>query len=115
MKKKRHINRREFVKNTAAATVAFTIIPRNVLGGNGFIAPSDKLNIAYIGCGTQGLAEMCELITDPAIQIVSICDPNKFSTDYIDWNPTRIKGAIGKLLGNPDWGKNFNGIPGGLA
>jgi Oxidoreductase family, C-terminal alpha/beta domain/Oxidoreductase family, NAD-binding Rossmann fold len=113
MKRKRFLDRREFVKTTAAASVAFTIIPRNVLGGKGFIAPSDKINLAYIGCGTQGLAEMCELITDSAIQIVSVCDPNKFSTDYIDWNATRIKGAIQKLFGKPDWGVNYNGIPGG--
>jgi len=113
MKKNRNYNRREFVKTTAAASVAFTIIPRNVLGGRGFIAPNDKINIAYIGCGTQGLAEMCELITDPSIQIVSVCDPNKLSADYIDWNATRIKGAIQKLLNKPEWGTNYNGIPGG--
>jgi hypothetical protein len=109
---KKDLHRREFVKTSAAASVAFTIIPRNVLG-KGFIPPSDKINIAYIGCGTQGLAEMCELITDPSLQIVSVCDPNKLSTDYIDWNATRIKGAIQKLFNKPDWGNNYNGIPGG--
>src|SRR6187431_2920619 len=109
---KKNLHRREFVKTSAAASVAFTIIPRNVLG-KGFIPPSDKINIAYIGCGTQGLAEMCELITDPSLQIVSVCDPNKLSTNYIDWNATRIKGAIQKLFHKPDWGNNYDGIPGG--
>jgi hypothetical protein len=61
---KKNLHRREFVKTSAAASVAFTIIPRNVLG-KGYIPPSDKINIAYIGCGTQGLREMCELITKP--------------------------------------------------
>lgn len=106
------LHRRDFVKTTAAASAAFTILPRNVLG-KGFIAPSDKLNIAYIGCGTQGLREMCELITKPEIQITSVCDPNKLSTDYLDWSPNGIRDGIRKVLGKNDWGANYSGIPGG--
>ena len=113
MKKKRHLNRREFVKTTAAASVAFTIIPRNVLGGPGFIPPSDQINLAYIGCGTQGLREMCELIVEPGIRIVSVCDPNKLTTNYIDWSPDGIRNGIRKVLENPTWGENYSGIPGG--
>ena len=110
MKKKLH--RRDFVKTTAAASAAFTILPRHILG-KGFIAPSDKIAIAYIGCGTQGLREMCELITKPEIQITSVCDPNKLSTDYLDWSPNGIRDGIRKVLENPAWGANFTGIPGG--
>ena len=113
MQKNKKINRREFVKSTAAASVAFTIIPRSVLGGPGFLAPSDKINLAYIGCGTQGLREMCELITNPELQIVSVCDPNKLSTNYIDWSPNGIRDGIRKVLENPSWGENYTGIPGG--
>src|SRR5258708_35831785 len=46
---KKRISRRSFVSDVAAGA-AFTIVPRHVLG-RGFIAPSDKLNIACIGCG----------------------------------------------------------------
>jgi hypothetical protein len=113
MKKNKNYNRREFVKTTAAASIAFTIIPRNVLGGTGYISPSDKINIAYIGCGTQGLREMCDLITKPELQIVSVCDPNKLSTNYIDWSPNGIRDGIRKVLENPTWGENYSGIPGG--
>jgi len=110
MNKKLH--RRDFVKTTVAASAAFTIIPRNVLG-KGFIPPSDKINIAYVGCGTQGLREMCELIIKPEIQITSVCDPNKFSTNYLDWSPNGIRDGIRKVLENPNWGANYQGIPGG--
>ena len=113
MKPKQNINRREFISTAAAASVAFTILPRNVLGGPGFTAPSDKINLAYIGCGTQGLREMCELIPNPELQIVSVCDPNKMSTNYIDWSPNGIRDGIRTALGEPDWGSAFNGIPGG--
>jgi hypothetical protein len=111
MKKK--VPRRDFVKTTAATSLAFSIVPRKVLGGAGYIPPSDKLNIAYIGCGTQGLREMCELIVNPEIQITSVCDPNKLSTNYLDWSPNGIRNGIRKVLENPSWGANYSGIPGG--
>ena len=113
MKTKSSINRRDFISSAAAASLAFTIVPRNVLGGPGYVAPSDRINLAYIGCGTQGLREMCNLITNPELQIVSVCDPNKLSTDYVDWSPNGIRNGIRKVLDNPTWGEQFKGIPGG--
>ena len=47
-------NRRKFLTDAAKATVAFTIVPRFVLGGKGYIAPSDKINLGFIGTGKQG-------------------------------------------------------------
>ena len=43
-------SRRSFIKNISLVAGGFFIVPRHVLG-RGFIAPSDKLNIAGIGCG----------------------------------------------------------------
>ena len=48
------IDRRNFLKTTAKATVAFTIIPRFVLGGKGYVPPSDKIVLGFIGTGKQG-------------------------------------------------------------
>lgn len=79
----------------------------------GRIAPSDKLNLAYIGCGTQGIREMSGLITNPKIQITSVCDPNKFSTDYVDWSLNDIRDRVRKVLEDPEWGTGLKGIPGG--
>ncbi|MCX6303111.1 MAG: Gfo/Idh/MocA family oxidoreductase [Bacteroidia bacterium] len=107
------INRREFLGSAAAASLALTVVPRNVLGGPGFIAPSDKITLGYIGCGTQGLREMASLITNPALQIVAVCDPNKFTTDYVDWSPNEIRYLVRKAIGDNSWGENFTGIPGG--
>ena len=39
--------RREFIQTTAAAAAALTIVPRHVLGGPEFVAPSDKVNVAH--------------------------------------------------------------------
>jgi len=48
------VNRRKFLAASALATSGFMIVPRYVLGGKGYIAPSDKLNIAAIGVGGKG-------------------------------------------------------------
>ena len=47
-------NRRSFLKTTAIAAASFMIVPRHVLGGNGFIAPSDRLIVAGVGAGGKG-------------------------------------------------------------
>ena len=49
-KKVKKITRREFI-GKAAAAAAFTIVPRYVLGGTDYTAPSDKLNMACVGVG----------------------------------------------------------------
>jgi hypothetical protein len=113
MATQKRFNRRQFLGSAAAASVAFTILPRHVLGGRGFIAPSDKLTLAYIGCGTQGMREMIELIANPKLQIVAVCDPNKISTNYVDWSPHEIRDNIRTALKEPSWGEGFDGIPGG--
>jgi len=61
------MKRRKFIGTSAATAAATTVVPRHVLGGKGFVAPSDKLNLAYLGCGTQGLREMSRLIENPKV------------------------------------------------
>lgn len=113
MSESKKINRRKFLGSAAAASLAMTIVPRQVLGGPGYVAPSDKLTLGYIGCGTQGMREMTGLIANPAVQIVAVADPNKFTTDYVDWSRNGIRDGIRKALGDSSWGEKFNGIPGG--
>ena len=40
--KKAATTRRQFIQTGALAAGSFFIVPRHVLGGKGFIAPSDK-------------------------------------------------------------------------
>jgi hypothetical protein len=105
-------NRREFLE-AAATTAAFSIVPRHVLGGQGVVAPSDKITLAYIGVGTQGLREMLGLLALPEIQIVSVCDPSKEAVEYRDWGKTSIRNTIRRVIGKPDWSVGEGNIPGG--
>lgn len=107
------INRRNFLGSAASASLAFSIVPREVLGGKGFTAPNDRMTLGYIGCGTQGLREMTGLLANPALQIVAVSDPNKYSENYVDWSRNGIRDTIRKALGDNSWGANLKGIPGG--
>ena len=72
MKNKQNNSRRSFIKQASAAAIGFTIVPRYVLGGKGYKAPSDKLNIAYIGIG--GRAEDHIRSTKGTENLVAFCD-----------------------------------------
>jgi hypothetical protein len=96
-----------------AAAAAFMIVPRHVLG-RGYIAPSDKITLAHIGCGTEGLREMAPLLSSPDIQIVAVCDPSKDPVAYVDWSRNGLRDNIRRLLGNSDWtAGSGDPIPGG--
>src|SRR5579864_7131572 len=106
-------DRRKFL-GTAAGVAAFTILPRHVLGGPGYVPPSDKITLAYIGVGTEGLREMLPLLPVPELQIVAVCDPNQHANGYRDWSANGILNSIRKTLGKSDWWAGGEGtIPGG--
>ncbi len=65
------VPRRRFLASAAAATTAFTIVPRHVLGGQGVTAPSDKLHIAAVGVGGMGKNNVAKCETET---IVALCD-----------------------------------------
>lgn len=67
------LNRRKFIRDAAIASTGLFIIPRHVLG-RGFIAPSDKLNIAGIGIGGKGTSDLAEFAKSPYVNIVALCD-----------------------------------------
>ena len=48
------VSRRDFMGGAVSTIAAFTIVPRHVLGGSGYVPPSEKLNIAGIGAGGMG-------------------------------------------------------------
>jgi predicted dehydrogenase len=67
--------RREFIAMTGAAAAGFTIVPRHVLGGPRFVAPSDKVNVAIIGAGGQGRTNARALFQEENCQVIALADP----------------------------------------
>jgi predicted dehydrogenase len=74
MGEKKEITRRNFLAEATAASAAFMIVPRHVLG-RGFPAPSDTLNIAGVGVGGMGRTNLVNLGSQ---NIVALCD--------VDWD-----------------------------
>src|SRR5215470_6200687 len=70
---KEKFSRRKFIKNASLAAAGFMIVPRHVLG-RGFVAPSDKLNIAGIGAGGKGESDLSEFSKSPNVNIVALTD-----------------------------------------
>jgi predicted dehydrogenase len=109
----RPIGRRQFLQG-AATVSAFTILPRHVLGGPGYVAPSDRLNLAQIGCGTQAIRQVNGgLLTREDLQFTCVCDPNTDSTNYADWSRNGNRDTVRRVLEDPSWGANDAGIRGG--
>jgi predicted dehydrogenase len=93
------VSRRRFLGQTAAAAVGFAIVPRHVLGGAGYVPPSDKVNIAFIGVGAQGLRVMLHFLKEPDVQGVAVCDVNKSGANYPQWETHEFCNSVRKLLG----------------
>jgi predicted dehydrogenase len=72
-KEKIKSSRRSFLKS-AAIISAFTIVPRRVLGGVGYTAPSDQVALGFIGTGRQGFTLKNAFIKLDQVKVVGACD-----------------------------------------
>ncbi len=97
------ITRRKFVAGTGGAALSAMIVPRHVLGGVGYNAPSDTVNFALIGCGGQGKTDSGELVAGGQ-NMVALCDVDFGYVDREVANLTRQRG--------PGGGGGFGNRPG---
>jgi len=67
------INRRSFIKQ-ATVISSFMIVPRFVLGGKGFIPPSDLISIGFIGTGKQAFGLKKAFQDTNEVKIIAAAD-----------------------------------------
>jgi predicted dehydrogenase len=67
-------SRRDFIKKSSLAAAGFMIVPRFVLGGKGFIAPSDMLAVAGVGAGGKGESDIANFAQSGKANIAYLCD-----------------------------------------
>jgi predicted dehydrogenase len=98
------ITRRGFV-----AATAFSIVPRHVLGGPGQVPPSDRVTMASIGLGRQGMMVTMDLLARPDVQVVAVCDCNSGSRDYVEYDDNALLRSARALLGSgyEKWGEDL--------
>jgi len=110
MPKRTQWNRRTFVEAAGAATAGVAmVVPRHVLGGPKFVAPSQRIRIAYVGCGSQGLRQLMPAVQHSAFQVVAVCDPNRKSDDYPQWGPDELNRKVSAFLSDMGWAKGARG------
>src|SRR3984893_13461415 len=98
MNKKSNLSRRKFLANVATGGAAIAIVPRHVLG-RGFTPPSDMLNIAGVGVGGMGRANLINLASQ---NIVALCDVDwGYAGKSFEHLETDIQ-TLGTRLDNPD-------------
>ena len=86
-----NISRRSFLQQGAAAAAALSFVPSSVLGkSHGYTAPTDKLNIAAVGIGGMGNANIKKV--SPTENIVALCDVDwKYAKKVFDAHPKAKK------------------------
>lgn len=74
-------SRRDFIRKSVSAVAGTilipSIIPASALGKNGFVAASDRIVMATIGTGAQGMSDMKDFMRFPQAQFVAVCDLDK--------------------------------------
>ena len=93
------MNRRRFLKRTAAATMAAVgfpyVVPETALGGTGRVAPSERVVVGSIGVGGLGRGDMKSLMGVEGVQLVAVCD-------VIGQRREQAKGIVDERYGNKD-------------
>ena len=101
--KAKGLSRRNFIRTVGAASAAFTIIPRHTLGGIGYTAPSDMLNIAGIGVGGRGISDItaiCPLEVDER-QVLKLPMTTQQQRQTITWPIMKKTMNLGSLRSWP--------------
>ena len=109
----RGLSRRQFMQAGGAAISTIAIVPRHVLGGTGYVAPSEKITLACIGFGTQAIREIGGILASPHIQVVAVCDVEKDGVNYLEWGKGDLRNEVRELLQNPAWREGIDYPPGG--
>ena len=107
------MKRRKFISTTTAIAAGMTIIPRHVLGGKGITAPSDRINLACVGTGTQGIRVLLQLLKLPEVQVVSVADPVLEDTRYQNWGEFELRNNIREAIEEPKWDEGVKGCRAG--
>jgi len=103
------VTRRSFLRTGTAISAAAIVLPRHVLGGTNYVPPSEKIHIAYVGCGTQGMRQMLEALPNPNIRVTAVCDPNTKSDDYPEWGFNELNNNIKAFLDDQTWAQGARG------
>ena len=84
MQNKKSKSRRDFIKKTSLLGTGVFIVPRHVIGGKGYTAPSDQLALAAVGSGGKGRSDIENAYQNGKNRVVALCDvdPARAESSY---------------------------------
>jgi predicted dehydrogenase len=103
------MNRREVVQALGMGIASTTLLRAARAMDMDKVQPGDKLAVACIGVGSQGLRVMLDLLRLPEVQVIAVCDVNRGSSDYLDWGPNELRDKVRAVLRDPSWGEHLPG------
>ena len=86
------LTRRQLLKAAAAAPL---LVPSHALGKDGKAAPSDRILLGGIGLGGRGRTVLGEMLEEPDVQFLAICDINRSRREM-------VKTMVDAKYGNKD-------------
>jgi hypothetical protein len=92
------VSRRQFLGKAGIAAGAVAVpyfIPASVLGGNGAVAPSERIVVGGIGIGGRGSGDVNWMMGESDVQFVAVCDVRKSRREA-------IKTVVDNKYGNKD-------------
>ena len=108
----RIMKRRKFIVGGLSSAAAFSIVPRHVIGGIGYKAPSDTLNIASVGAGGMAGVYIKNCDSENIVAIADVDDKRAAETyakypkakTYKDFRVMleKEKGIDAVIVGTPD-------------
>ena len=110
MPKPGSVSRRTFLEKSAT-TAAVTLVSRHVLGGPRHVPPSDRINVGFVGCGTQGLRQLMPALQRPDLRIAAVCDPNRRSENYVEWARFELRDKVRAFLKDTAWAEAARACP----
>lgn len=87
------MNRRDFIGKTALAAAGISILPRHVLGGKGFLAPSDRLNLGFIGVGKQVGGLLSRFMELPETMVIAAADVDSSKLNHFIGSANKLNAS----------------------
>ena len=103
----KEITRREILRSLGLSAAALAVQRSSF--AYAAPGPNDKLSIACIGVGAQGVRVLLDLIRLEQVQVVAVCDVNRGSSNYLEWGPDELRTKVRTVLQDSSFGSQWQG------
>jgi predicted dehydrogenase len=74
MTQRKKVSRRTLLKGAAGVLAVPYFVPASALGRGGWLPPSERITVGFIGIGNMGGGHLGGFLDDKEVQVVAVCD-----------------------------------------